>query len=302
MTERVIDVSGVRARIHIRNRMLHITTGEREASVPLDDVGIVLLSTHTVNVTGAALAELAEAGAAVVVCNDHALPAGMLMPLSAHCTQSERFGRQMELPLPNKKRAWQSIVRSKIVLQAELLKQVTGDTAGLPAMVQSVRSGDPENVEAQAARRYWSRLCGREFRRQRDAEDRNRYLNYGYTVLRAAAARSVCAAGLHPTLGLNHHNRYSAFCLADDIMEPYRPLVDRLACETADEFGDEHPMTREIKAKLAGALLERITFAGEVVQAADAIARTAASVAGIVEQTKGGLDLPSSLFVKNGTE
>jgi hypothetical protein len=168
-----------------------------------------------------------------IVSNEKHLPAAMLLPLSTHSTQTERFARQAAVSLPTRKRAWQQIVQAKLRAQARLLEETTGADQGLHVMAGRVRSGDPDNLEAQAARVYWPALFGKEasgeaFRRDPEGEGINVHLNYGYAVLRAIVARALCASGLHPSLGVHHHNRYDTFCLADDLMEPFRPLVDRV--------------------------------------------------------------------------
>ncbi len=152
----------------------------------------------------------------------------MLLPLVTHSLQAERFAAQARLAAPVRKRAWQQIVQAKITAQGRLLKERTHNDHGLDAIAKSVKSGDTANVEARAARIYWGKLFGETvFRRDADGDGLNACLNYGYAILRAVVARSLCGAGLHPSLGIHHHNRYDAFCLADDLMEPFRPLVDR---------------------------------------------------------------------------
>ena len=158
---------------------------------------------------------------------------------------------------------WQQFVKAKLEAQAQLLEYRSGTDYGLRALAAEVRSGDPENVEARGARLYWRALFGDDFRRDREAEDLNRHLNYGYAVLRAITARAVCAAGLHPSLGIHHHNRYDAFCLADDVMEPFRPLVDRVVVNLNDRLGPDLPMDRDAKRALLLNLLERYEFEDE---------------------------------------
>ncbi|HJT36296.1 MAG TPA: type II CRISPR-associated endonuclease Cas1, partial [Pirellulales bacterium] len=201
--------------------------GGGECSVPLTEIAVLIAAHPQVTFTQAVLGGLAAAGGIFIVCDERWLPAGMLLPLRGHHLQARRFQAQAAVAAPVKKRLWQQIVRAKIETQAQALETLHGDSAGLRPLVPLVRSGDPENIEARAARIYWPLLFADEsFRRQWEAGDQNRLLNYGYAVLRAIVARALCAAGLHPTLGLHHHNQYSAFCLADDLMEPFRPVVD----------------------------------------------------------------------------
>lgn len=195
-----------------------------EVTMPLADVAALIVSHPQVTYTHAVLPGLAAAGAIFVACDEKHLPAAMLLPLVAHSTQTERIGKQAALSLPTRKRLWQQIVQEQIYARARLLEERTGKDWGLTPMAAQVRSGDPQNLEGQAARIYWQNLFSPEpFRRDPEAEGLNSCLNYGYAVLRAAVARALCGAGLHPSLGLHHHNRYDPFCLADDFMEPFRP-------------------------------------------------------------------------------
>lgn len=170
--------------------------------------------------------DLMEAGATVIVCGRDHLPAGMMLPLDAHHVQTERHRAQVKVSEPRRKQVWQALVSAKIRQQAFVLQHFKGTSAGLDAMSSRVRSGDPDNLEAQAAQRYWVQLFGKEFRRDRAADGTNALLNYGYAILRAAVARAIVAAGLIPSLGVFHKNRSNPFCLADDLLEPYRPFVD----------------------------------------------------------------------------
>ena len=182
----------------------------------------------------------------VLVSGPNRLPAAMQLPLDGNYMQTQRFLAQVNAPKPLSKRLWQAIVREKILNQAGLLTELNGTDAGLSELAKKVRSGDPDNLEGRTAVIYWKNLFGDPFRRDRDVPDSNLLLNYGYAVLRAMAARACCAAGLHPTIGLHHHNQYDPFCLADDLMEPFRPVVDRIVVglnrgnSPVDELGKEH--------------------------------------------------------------
>ena len=172
----------------------------------------------------------------------------MLLPLEGHSTQGERFALQAAVSLPTRKRLWRDIVHSKILAQSIILKEFWEIDRGLEQMASRVLIKNAANVEAQAARRYWKSLFGdSNFRRDRDAQDQNRFLNYGYAVLRAIVVRAVCGAGLHPSLGLHHHNRYDAFRLADDLVEPFRPSVDRVVVRYCQKCGADAPFDREAK-------------------------------------------------------
>jgi len=213
-------------------------TAERLASVPAEDVGLVLVDQPATTYSHAALTTLLEHDAAVVVCGRNHLPAGLLLPFGEHSQVVWRLRAQVAARRPLRKRLWRQIVQAKIRAQARNLARGTAVRTRLLALARTVRSGDPENAEAQAARAYWGVLFtgvgwadATPFRRDPDGPPPNGLLNYGYAVLRAAVARAVVGAGLLPAIGLRHANRSNAFCLADDLVEPLRPLVDRAARE-----------------------------------------------------------------------
>lgn len=278
--ERVIDVSEAAAHISLRCEQLVIRTeAAAEVTIPLAEIAVLVLASPRSTATQPALAGITRHGGAVIVCDDLRQPAGMMLPLSANATQTQRMLAQIRSPLPTTKRLWKQIVQEKIRAQAGALMAAGRGDGGLRALAGRVRSGDPENLEGQAAQRYWPLLFNDAgFRRRRDADDQNRFLNYGYAVLRGAVARAACASGLHPSIGLHHHGRGNPWCLADDLMEPYRPLVDRVVVELVGEFGGDGPMDRPVKARLASVLSERVSSGGECRTASDWIARTTASL------------------------
>lgn len=204
------------------------TEGERKelGQVPLDDIAAVIANAHGLSYTNNLLIALAERGAPFVLCAANHNAVGMLLPIDGNYHQAKRFDAQIAAAKPITKRLWAEVVRAKLEQQAAALEAAGAPTAPLTALVSKVRSGDPENLEAQGARRYWGLLFGGDFRRDQDAGGINAMLNYGYTVLRAATARAVVAAGLHPTLGLHHSNENNPMRLVDDLMEPFRPVVD----------------------------------------------------------------------------
>jgi CRISPR-associated protein Cas1 len=297
MTERIIDLAESAAYLRVQNRQLIIERrGVEPVSTPLSEVAAVIASHPQVQCSIPMLADLMEAGGAVIVCNDQCLPVGMMLPLTAHSVQTERFSAQAAAALPVKKRLWKQIVRRKIDAQAALLTELRGDDHGLGAIARSVRSGDPSNREAVASRRYWPALFDDpNFRRRFDAPDANRFLNYGYAVLRAVVGRAICAAGLHPSLGLHHHNRYNPFCLADDLMEPYRPLVDAAVVEHVGCFGQDAPLDSSGKQALLGAILKRYRADGEVRTLFDIVSRTAVSLARVFLRQSRELEYPNDL-------
>lgn len=252
MIKRIVEISGGPAWLSIAHRQLTIERPDRPAAtVPCEDLGVLLVDHPAVTYTHGVFTTLIECGAAVVLCGYDHHPAGLLLPLSGNTVQSERYRAQIDASLPLKKRLWQAMVGAKIRQQALILEAATGNNAGLTAMADRVRSGDPDNLEAQAGQRYWPRLLGADFRRDRAGQPPNNLLNYGYMALRAATARALCAAGLLPTLGIHHHNRYNAFCLADDVMEAYRPYIDL----RVHAWSRDHPLNADIDRDAKRAVL-----------------------------------------------
>ena len=224
-------------------------------TVPIEDIGVVILDHKQITVTQALLAELLDNNCAVITCDSRQLPVGLLLPLAGNTIQNERFRNQLDASLPLKKQLWQQTIESKIRNQAAMLEYTTGEVHNnMLKWSDSVKSGDTENMEARAAAHYWKYLFGQHidgFTRDRDGVPPNNLLNYGYAILRAVIARALVTSGLLPTLGIHHHNRYNAYCLADDIMEPYRPYVDELVYKLVKNKGlPTDGLTREWKADL----------------------------------------------------
>jgi CRISPR-associated protein Cas1 len=205
MIRKTVEFTTPGTRLSVAHRQLVIERPDKpKATLPIEDLGVVIVDDVRATYTQAVFMELLEAGATVMVTGRDHLPAGMMLPLDAHHVQTERHLAQVEASEPVKKRAWQSLIQAKIAQQGIVLSHFTGDHGGLAAMALRVKSGDPDNLEAQAAQRYWPRLFGKEFRRDRDADGVNALLNYGYAIVRAAAARAVVASGLIPSLGVFH--------------------------------------------------------------------------------------------------
>lgn len=256
MVGRMIDISSSPARLYVELSQLVIDRrDDGRNSIPLDEIAAIVVSHRQVTFTHAVLSALATHGAIFLVCDEKHLPTAMLLPLETHHAQREIFSLQAEMGQPLKKRLWKQVVQAKVEAQGQLLARVKGSDSGLMAMAKQVKSGDTTNVEGQAARRYWSRLFGTRFRRDPEMMDQNRHLNYGYAILRGIVARGICAAGLHPSLSLHHHNRYDPFALADDLMEPFRPLVDWAVWH----WGQTHTMNEEFTVEDRRFLLESLS-------------------------------------------
>jgi CRISPR-associated protein Cas1 len=282
MTDRIVDISTAAAFLHSRNGLLVIEVdGAERDSIPFADLAAVVVSNRQVAFSQSAITGLAEAGASLITCDEKYHPAAMLMPLVGHYAQAERFARQATLAAPRKKRWWQAIVRAKIASQALVLKRVRGLDYGVGAMAKRVGSGDPGNVEAQASRRYWTMVFGDgEFRRGDEDDPRNGLLNYGYAIVRAGTVRALCASGLHPSFGLHHRGKLNPFALGDDLMEPYRPAVDRAVAEMAS--GRREGLTPEAKRALIAAVTGRYAVEGEQRTLFDMLTRTAQGLAAAV--------------------
>lgn len=226
---------------------------EAERTIPIEDIGVVMLDNRRITVTSGVLEALLENNCAVITCDQKGMPVGLLLPLCGNTTQNERFRLQLDASLPLRKQLWQQTVKQKILNQERVLHANTDKNTGcMRAWANDVRSGDADNLEGRAAAYYWKNLFADHpgFVRDRDGAPPNHLLNYGYAILRAVIARSLVGSGLLPTLGIHHHNRYNAYCLADDVMEPYRPYVDQLVIDIIRRNEDISVLTKELKMQL----------------------------------------------------
>ena len=243
------------AYLSMKNRQMVIDTKSDSGILtrPIEDIGLVVIESHSVTITSALLAALLANNAAVLVCDDKHLPNGLLLPVAGNTLFTERTSAHINASLPLKKQLWQQTIVAKISNQGSLLKQLQNQETGcMEVWAKNVKSGDPENLEARAAVFYWHNLFEDDpaFRRGDESNPANDLLNYGYAILRAVIARALVGAGLMPQLGIFHHNKYNPFCLADDIMEPYRPYVDKLVIEIIKLHGRECELTSGIKRHL----------------------------------------------------
>jgi CRISPR-associated protein Cas1 len=240
------------------------TLGEKESkkSVPIEDVGIVILDHQQITITHGCIAALLANNAAIITCNHTHLPTGMMLPIDGHDIQSERFRYQIDASQPLKKQLWQQTVQCKILNQAAILYDRGIPCDNMVYWARSVRSGDPDNYEARAAAYYWKNVFPKkvDFFRGRDGDPPNNLLNYGYAILRAIVARGLVSSGLLPTLGIHHRNKYNAYCLADDIMEPYRPYVDLIVLRIIDNGENFLELGTSIKSQLLGIATVDVQF------------------------------------------
>ena len=224
-------------------------SGEMLGQVPLDDIQTVLVSVPGCAVSSVLMDQLAQRDIPLVICGENYLPSSWTLPLQGAVRQFRVMRAQAQLSEPRRKRFWQKIVRAKIANQSEVLSRAGKPCRDLSRMIGKVKSGDPENVEAQAARAYWQRLLGGEFRRDRESPGLNAALNYGYTILRACIARGVSGAGLHPSFSVHHKNPQNPMNLVDDLVEPFRPIADFVIWRRIQEYSKE--LTSEGKLRLA---------------------------------------------------
>lgn len=295
MIKRTVEISDGPTFLSIELDQLVLRRQREEIGrIPCEDVGLLIVDNNATTYTHSVFTRLLDAGAAIVLCGDNHSPAGMLLSFEGHSTLTQRIAAQAAAPLPLRKRLWQQVVRAKILAQVRNLPIDDPAEGQMLAIAASVRSGDTTNCEGQAARAYWPALFGPEFRRDRDGLPPNNLLNYGYMVLRAAVARAVVSAGLHPAMGLHHHNRANPFCLADDLMEPLRPLVDKVVVEL---FYLKRLATLERPAKeaLLSILTRQITVADQSGPLMVGLHRMAASLVRCYEGASRSLDLPAIL-------
>ena len=252
-----------------------------EVTRPIEDICVVVLDHKQITITSGALEALLENNCAVITCDSSHMPVGLMLPLAGNTTQTERFRHQLDASLPLRKQLWQQTVQCKIRNQRAVLQECSkAETRCMQAWANDVRSGDPDNLEARAAVYYWKSLFGHVpgFIRDREGVQPNSLLNYGYAILRAVVARALVASGLLPTLGIHHHNRYNAYCLADDIMEPYRPYVDRLVYYVTEHYGVDIELSKDIKSELLSIPTIDVVIGGRRSPLMVGVAQTTASL------------------------
>jgi CRISP-associated protein Cas1 len=284
---RIVHVGeGGYLQLHLKS--LRITKqGEQIALIPFEDIAIVILDGPEITITAPLIAEFANNNVSLVVCNEKHLPNALLQPLEANSIHTEVLRLQIKCSVPKQKRIWQQIITAKVDCQAQLLSVVGRKDTKLENLVNKIMSGDATNIEGQAAARYWKLLLGEDFIRDFNSPGANSMLNYGYAVLRATVTRALCGTGLHPAIGIHHHNRYNPYALADDAIEPLRPLVDCLVINYLQNNPEPDELDAKIKKYLLQLLVLPVIYAGKEYTILGACDRYAASLKrGICEEAR----------------
>jgi len=259
MIKRIVDISE-QAYLHVKHQQLLIDKqGETVGQVPIEDLGVLILQHPAIVISQQVIIHCQKNKVVIIFCDEKHLPYSLILPIAeSHTLHNKILKQQLAVTEPTRKRLWQQIVQQKIIAQAKTLAELGKDTKRLDRLSRYVKTGDAGNSEAIAAQIYWRLLFGNDFRRNVDMEGVNSLLNYGYSIIRACVARSICGAGLHPTVGLFHKNQYNALCLADDIIEPFRPWVDLLVYRLSQQ--DQLEVNQQTKQQLLGLLSETVMY------------------------------------------
>src|SRR6218665_41966 len=263
--------------ITTKNLQLVLRSDVRESNVPIEDIGFLVIDNPEAYLSIPAMNLLIENNTAVIICSINHLPNGMFLNLNSHHIQQEIFKNQINASVPLKKQLWQQTIMEKITNQGILLEMITCDKNSFPFLASKVLSGDSSNMEGVAASQYWKSFFEIKFKRERFGDYPNNFLNYGYAILRAATARALSGSGLLNTLGIHHKSKYNAFALADDIMEPFRPIVDEKVYEIMQRF-EEQELNTTIKAELLQILTRTVYFKEEKSPLMVALQKTASSL------------------------
>lgn len=289
--DRIVDIATDGLHLSAYRGFLIVALDRQEQGrVALDDIHAVIVHAHGVTWTTSLVVALAERGAIMVLCAANHAPVAVISPIDGHHAQAAKMRAQWDAPRPLFKQLWRQLIVAKISMQGSLLAaQGRSEANALAMMARRVRSGDPDNLEAQAARKYWPALMGANFRRDQNADGANALLNYGYTIMRSCVARAIIGAGLHPTIGLHHHNRLNGFALADDLVEPFRPLVDALVLRMIGEGVEA--VSPDAKKRLARLIAHDVRLGGAISPVSVATQRLAQSLARSFEERKSALTL-----------
>lgn len=266
-----------KASLTTKNLQLVIKTDAKEATVPVEDIGFLVIDNSEIYLSIPAMNLLMENNSCVIICNANHLPNGMFLNLNSHHIQQEIFKNQIDASVPLKKQLWQQTIVEKITNQGILLEKITGNKNSFDFLASKVLSGDSTNMEGVAASQFWKSYYEKGFKRERFGEYPNNFLNYGYAILRAATARALSGSGLLNTLGIHHKSKYNAFALADDIMEPFRPIVDEKVYELMQNY-DEQELNTLLKSELLQILTRTVYFKEEKSPLMVALQKTASSL------------------------
>jgi len=266
-----------KASVSVKNKQLIIQSTIRESTIPIEEIGFIVIDNPEIYLSIPAMNLLVENNSALIICGTNHLPNGMFLNLNSHHIQQEIFKNQINASMPLKKQLWQQTVIEKIQNQGILLKKITGTNNSLDFLASKVLSGDSSNMEGAAAAQYWKTFFDIDFKRERFGNYPNNFLNYGYAILRAATARALSGSGLLNTLGIHHKSKYNAFALADDIMEPFRPIVDEKVFEMMQNF-EEQELNTKIKSELLQILTRTVYFKDEKSPLMVALQKTASSL------------------------
>jgi len=261
--ERVIEIFKDGARAGLNRGFMEIRLQNEDLGrVAIHDIGVLLISSHGATLSTPLINAILNAKGMIVFTGEKYMPTGFIWPMGKHSREKELLHLQIDSSKPFQKRFWQETIQAKLRFQAQVLKDAIGDDEGLLELSKKVDSGDSKNLESQGAQRYWKAMYGLDFRRRQGTHQEDIYLNYGYTIIRSFVARTIACAGLNPSLGINHHNLENSFCLVDDLMEPFRPLVDWQVWNLDDEEGQD--ISFEIKRTLAKVLYIDLECDGKV--------------------------------------
>lgn len=276
MIKRTILIENKSA-ITLKNLQLVIKSEIRESTIPIEDIGFLVLDHQEIYISLPAMNLLIESNTSVIICSKNHMPNGMFLNLNSHHIQQEIFKNQIEASIPLKKQLWQQTIVEKITNQGLLLQTITSKNNSLKFLATKVLSGDTTNMEGVAAQQYWKSFFELDFKRERFGDYPNNFLNYGYAILRAATARALSGSGLLNTLGIHHKSKYNAFALADDIMEPFRPLIDEKVFEIMQQY-EEQELNTKIKSELLQVLTRTVYFKDEKSPLMVALQKTASSL------------------------
>ena len=300
MIHRAVEITGDSRHLKKYRGFLVVCEGEQELGrLPLDDLEVGLVASRGMTCTGSLLNELAARCIPLIICDQRFVPTSILWPVESHTLQSSHIQAQAQMSQPTRKRLWQQLVRAKIQGQRETLRLCTGKSSGrLKRLVDKVRSGDPGNVEGEAARLYWPLLFGETFRRNRNQIGTNSLLNYAYTVLRSSVARAVMLAGLHPAFGLHHCSQRDTMPLVDDLIEPFRFAADLLVYNVVQNGTDFPELSREVKEQLTSITTLDMTYEGMASPVSECLLRMTRSLSDVCTGKSQKLLLPEGIRIK----